>query len=233
MSEPKDPAADARAAVPVGVLISGSGTNLQALIDATRASDHPARIAMVISNRRDAGGLERARSAGIPAVWVPHRRRSRHEHETELIGHLREAGVQWLCLAGYMRLVTGTLLDAFPQRVLNIHPALLPAFPGTHGQAQALAYGTTVAGATVHLVDDGTDTGPVIAQGVVPVRQDDDEASLGARILQLEHQLYPMALRWAVEGRLSVEGRRVSVALRPGERRALFFGEGGFISESA
>ncbi len=211
------------ARVAVGVLISGSGTNLQALIDACAAPDFPARIAVVVSNRRYARGLERARAAGIPAVWVPHRGKARADFDGELVATLRAHGVAWVCLAGFMRIVTPVFLDAFPQRVLNIHPALLPAFPGTHGQAQALAYGAKVAGATVHIVDAGTDTGPVIAQGVVPVREEDDEDALKARILAVEHQLYVLALRQAVEGRLHVEGRRVRVEARPGEANALWW----------
>lgn len=196
---------------PVGVLISGSGTNLQALLDACAAPDFPARVAVVISNRRDAYGLERARAAGVPAVWVPHRGKARADFDAELVAALREHGAQWVCLAGFMRIVTPVFLDAFPQRVLNIHPALLPAFPGVHAQAQALAAGVKVAGATVHFVDAGTDTGPIIAQGAVPVLDDDDEDALKARILAVEHELYPRALRQAVEGRLRVEGRRVVV----------------------
>jgi phosphoribosylglycinamide formyltransferase-1 len=193
------------------VLISGSGTNLQALLDACAAPDFPARVAVVISNRRDAYGLERARAAGVPAVWVPHRGKARADFDAELVAALREHGAQWVCLAGFMRIVTPVFLDAFPQRVLNIHPALLPAFPGVHAQAQALAAGVKVAGATVHFVDAGTDTGPIIAQGAVPVLDDDDEDALKARILAVEHELYPRALRQAVEGRLRVEGRRVVV----------------------
>lgn len=196
---------------PVGVLISGSGTNLQALLDACAAPDFPARVAVVISNRRDAYGLERARAAGVPAVWVPHRGKARADFDAELVAGLREHGAQWVCLAGFMRIVTPVFLDAFPQRVLNIHPALLPAFPGVHAQAQALAAGVKVAGATVHFVDAGTDTGPIIAQGAVPVLDDDDEDALKARILAVEHELYPRALRLAVEGRLRVEGQRVVV----------------------
>lgn len=197
--------------VPVGVLISGSGTNLGALIAAT-AHDHPARIAVVISNRADAGGLDRARAAGIPAEVLSHRGfPDRAAYDAQLVARLQSHGVRWVCLAGFMRIVTPTLIDAFDGRVLNIHPALLPAFPGLHAQAQALAYGVRVTGATVHLVDAGTDTGPIVAQQAVPVLPDDDEASLSARVLTAEHRLYPEALRWAVEGRLLVDGRRCVV----------------------
>lgn len=207
----------------VGVLISGSGTNLQALIDAAADATFPARLAVVISNRSRAYGLERAQMAGIPTEVLSHRRfDDREAYDAALVEVLREHEVQWVCLAGFMRLVTPVFLDAFPQRVLNIHPALLPAFPGLHAQRQALEYGVAISGATVHLVDRGTDTGPVVAQAAVPVLPDDDEDALKARILRQEHRLYPMVLRWAVEGRLQVEGRRVTVDLPEGEQRFLF-----------
>jgi phosphoribosylglycinamide formyltransferase-1 len=198
--------------VPVGVLISGSGTNLGALLAATQAPDHPARIAVVISNRPDAGGLERARVAGVPAEVAPHRAHAdRHAYDTHLAARLQAHGVRWVCLAGFMRIVGPALIDAFEGRVLNVHPALLPAFPGLHAQRQALEHGVKVAGATVHLVDSGTDTGPIVAQEAVPVLPHDDEAALSARILAVEHRIYPAALRWAVEGRLRVEGRICTV----------------------
>ena len=206
---------------PVGVLLSGSGTNLQALLDAASAGTS-FEIAVVISNRRDAFGLERARRAGVPAVWIPHRGKEREAHEAELVAALREHGVEWVALAGYMRLLQTTLLAAFPQRVLNIHPALLPSFPGTHGQRQAYEHGVRIAGCTLHFVDHGTDTGPIIAQGAVPVLPADDEDALKARILRVEHELYPRVLRWAVEGRLQIEGRRVHVDLPEGEETFLW-----------
>lgn len=211
--------------VPVAVLVSGSGTNLQALIDATRSADHPARIALVVSNRRDAYALVRAEQAGIPTRVLPNRAfADRAAYDAALVATLREAGVEWVALAGFMRLLTPTLLDAYPWRVLNVHPALLPAFPGLHGQQQAFDYGVRIAGATVHLVDPGTDTGPIIAQGAVPVLPDDTAETLQQRILRVEHRLYPMALRWAVEDRLRVDGRTVRVALRPGEATWLWEG---------
>ena len=206
----------------VGVLLSGSGSNLQALIDACQAPDFPAEIVLVVSNRQDAFGLQRAEAAGIDRRWLPHRGMSRQDYDEELVGALRLMEVEVVCLAGFMRIVTPTLLDAFPGRVMNIHPALLPAFPGLHGQAQALSWGVTVAGATVHLVDAGTDTGPILCQGVVPALQGDDEAALQERILRAEHRLYPLALRWLCEGRVHVEGRRARVDLKPGESRSLF-----------
>jgi len=204
--------------VPVGVLLSGSGTNLQALIDAAAAPDYPARICVVISNRKRAFGLERARAAGIPAVWIPHRRYdSREAFDAALTEALRAHGARWVAAAGFMRILTPSFLEAWPWRVLNIHPALLPAFAGVDGQGQALAYGVRVAGATVHFVDAGTDTGPIIAQGAVPVLPGDDRDALAARILTVEHQLYPAVLRQAAEGRLRVEDGRAIVDLREGE----------------
>jgi len=199
---------------PVGVLVSGSGTNLQALLDSQGAAY---RVAVVLSNRPGVGALDRAEAAGVPAVVVPHRGRSREDFEDALLAVLREHEVEWVALAGFLRVLTPRFLGAFPGRVLNIHPALLPSFPGVHAQQQAWDYGVRIAGATVHLVDAGTDTGPIVAQGAVPVLPGDDAHTLRQRILGVEHRLYPMALRWAVEGRLRVEGRRVEVDLPPGE----------------
>jgi phosphoribosylglycinamide formyltransferase-1 len=194
---------------PFAVLISGSGTNLQALIDAARAPDYPGEVRLVVSNRPDAYGLKRATDAGIEAVCVPHRGRSRADFEAELRAVLAERGVRWVALAGFMRLLSADFLAAHAGRVLNIHPALLPAFPGVHGARQAVAYGVRIAGATVHFVDAGTDTGPIILQGAVPVLPGDDESTLAARILTVEHQLYPRAVALALSGRLRIEGRRV------------------------
>lgn len=205
--------------VPVAVLASGRGSNLQALLDTCADPAFPARIVKVVTNVPGAGALARAEAAGVPTAVVPHKGRGREDFEAELLDAVGE--VDWVCLAGFMRVLTPRFLGAFPGRVLNIHPALLPAFPGTHGPAQALAYGVTQAGVTVHLVDAGVDTGPILAQGSVPVLDDDTEDSLAARILAVEHRLYPMALRWAVEGRVRVEGRRAFVALAPGESRWL------------
>lgn len=209
--------------VPVGVLISGSGTNLQALLDACAQPDFPARIAVVLSNRPDAFGLERARRAGVPTeVHLLRDHPDRAAYDRRLVEALKAHGVEWVCLSGYMRLVTPDFLNAFPHRVLNVHPALLPAFPGLHAQQQTLAHGTRIAGATIHLVDDGTDTGPIVAQGVVPVLPTDTLPELTARILRMEHRLYPLALRWAAEGRLKVEGRKVRLDLPSGVSPALF-----------
>ncbi len=203
--------------VPVGVLVSGRGSNLQALLDAAADPAYPAAISVVISNVPDAYALERAAAAGVATAVVPSKGRPREEFEQALLEAL--GPVEWVCLAGFMRVLTPTFLGAFPGRVLNVHPALLPAFPGTHGARQALAYGAVQAGATVHLVDAGVDTGPILAQGSVAVREDDTEDTLASRILALEHRLYPMVLRWAAEGRISLDGRRARIALPPGESR--------------
>lgn len=218
----------------VGVLVSGSGSNLQALIDAARDPAYPARIAVVLSNVADAYGLERARAAGIPALALSHRDggaapgaspdEQRRAYDARLVELLRQHGVEWVCLAGFMRLVTPVFLDAFPHRVLNIHPALLPAFPGTHGHQQAIDGCVRIAGATVHFVDAGTDTGPIIAQGAVPVLPGDDAERLRDRLLPVEHRLYPMALRWAVTGQVSVVEGRTRYDLAPGEVPAVWGG---------
>lgn len=183
---------------PVGVLISGRGSNLQALLDAAADPAYPARIAVVASNRPEAAGLERARAAGVPAVVVPSRGRSRVDFEEELVATLHAHDVEWVALAGFMRLLTPRFLAAFPGRVLNIHPSLLPAFPGLRAQAQALRAGVRIAGATVHRVTAGTDEGPILAQGAVPVMPGDTEDALAARILGVEHRIFPAALAAAV-----------------------------------
>ncbi|MCP3101757.1 phosphoribosylglycinamide formyltransferase [Myxococcus sp. K15C18031901] len=199
----------------LGVLVSGSGSNLQALLDACARPDYPAEVACVVSNVATAYALERARAAGVPAVVVDHKAHaSKVDFEQALLGALREARVEWICLAGFMRLLSADFLGRFPGRVLNIHPSLLPSFPGLHAQRQALERGVKVAGCTVHFVDAGTDTGPIIGQAAVPVLPDDDEKSLGARILVEEHRLYPLAVRLAVTGQVSLEGARTRVAAR-------------------
>jgi phosphoribosylglycinamide formyltransferase-1 len=198
--------------VGAGVLISGTGTNLQALIDRIAAGRLDCDIRLVVSNRPEAPGLARAAAAGIPTRVLDHRGFSdREAFERALVDILRAAGVELVLLAGFDRLVTGTLLAAFPLRIMNIHPALLPAFKGLHGQGQALAYGVKLAGATVHFVDEHTDHGPIIVQGAVPVLPDDTEEDLRARILTVEHEIYPLAVQLFAEGRLRVEGRRVVV----------------------
>lgn len=202
----------------VGVLVSGGGTNLQALLDACAQADFPAELALVVSNVEGAFALERARKAGVAAEVLSHKGfADRAAFETALVERLNAAGVELVCLAGFMRIVGPTFLQAFPQRVLNIHPALLPAFPGMHGPGQALAHGVKLAGCTVHFVDEGTDTGPIVAQAAVPVLPDDDEARLAARILEQEHRIYPMAVRLFAEGALEVEGRTVRIQATGGE----------------
>lgn len=196
----------------LGVLASGRGSNLQAIMDCCQAGSLAAEVAVVISDKPAAYALERARRAGIAAFSLevaafP----GKGEYEQAVVELLREAGVQLLCLAGYMRLVGEPLLQAFPNKIMNIHPALLPSFPGLHGQRDALQYGVKISGCTVHFIDEGMDTGPIILQAAVPVLDDDTEDSLSARILEQEHRLYPEAIQLYAEGRLQVEGRRVYI----------------------
>jgi phosphoribosylglycinamide formyltransferase-1 len=193
----------------IGVLISGRGSNLQALVDAIAEGRLDARLAVVLSNREDAAGLERARTAGIETVVLDHRPfASRDAFDEAIVRELLARNVRLVCLAGFMRLVGLPLLDAFPNAILNIHPSLLPAFPGTHAQQQALAHGAKVSGATVHLVTEQLDGGPIVVQACVPVRDDDTVESLSARILIEEHRLYPEAVRIILDGGWAIEGRR-------------------------
>ena len=193
----------------IGVLISGRGSNLQALIDAIDEGRLPARIAIVISNRADAGGLDRARAAGIETLVVDHRTfPARDAFDRALANELRSRQVSLVCLAGFMRLVGAPLLDAFPNAILNVHPSLLPAFPGVESQRQALDYGVKVAGATVHLVTAELDGGPIVLQSAVPVREDDTAETLAARILIEEHRIYPEAAGIVLGGGWTIEGRR-------------------------
>lgn len=197
----------------IGVLASGSGSNLQAIIDEAAAGLLPVEVVMVLSDKPDAYALTRAEQAGImTAVVLPKDYATREEYDAQVVKLLTLAGAEAVALAGYLRIVTKTLLDAFPGRVLNIHPALLPSFPGLHGQRQAFEYGVKVAGCTVHFVDEGLDSGPIILQAPVPVLDDDDEESLTARILQQEHIIYPLALKLLAEGKLTVEGRKVRIS---------------------
>jgi phosphoribosylglycinamide formyltransferase-1 len=187
---------------PVGVLISGRGSNLQALIDAQKEGGLGGEIAVVISNVEEAAGLERARRAGIPAHCCPHPGRSREDHDRELVAILRAHGVELVCLAGYMRLLSADFVRAFPERVLNVHPSLLPAFPGLDTHRRALACGARIHGCTVHFVTAALDQGPIVIQAAVPVLPDDTEARLAARVLREEHRIYPQAVRWFCEERL-------------------------------
>ncbi len=209
--------ADSKLTVPnIGVLISGRGSNLQALIDAIAAGRLPARIAVVISNNPGAQGLERARRAGIETVTRNHRDfRSRDTFDAALARELRSRSIRLVCLAGFMRLIGAPMLEAFPNAILNVHPSLLPAFPGVSAQAQAIVHGVKVTGATVHLVTGELDGGPIIMQAAVTVNEDDTEESLAARILAEEHRIYPEAVRIVLAGGWRLEGRRfIHVARR-------------------
>jgi phosphoribosylglycinamide formyltransferase-1 len=198
----------------VGVLASGTGSNLQALIDAgARGQLGPACLVVVGVNVPDCGALSRARGAGLATFVVEHRvQPSRDAFDQTLIAALRAHGVELVVLAGFMRILTPAFLNAFPGRVVNVHPSLLPAFPGVHGQAQAYRHGVKVTGCTVHFVEDGVDSGPIIAQIPVSVLDDDDEESLRLRILAEEHRLLPAVVRQIAEGRVTVAGRRVRIA---------------------
>jgi phosphoribosylglycinamide formyltransferase-1 len=200
----------------LGVLISGRGSNLQALIGAIGSRGLDATIAVVISNRQDAGGLERARAAGIESVVMSHRNfASRDDYDRALARELRARHVGLVCLAGFMRLVGTELIDAFPSRILNIHPSLLPAFPGLDAQKQAIEHGVRVSGVTVHLVTAELDGGPIVVQRAVPVMPDDTAESLAARILEEEHRAYPEAVKMILDGGWRLEGRRFIPAKSP------------------
>ena len=194
---------------PIGVLISGRGSNLQALIEAIHDGRLDARIAVVISNRPDAPGLDHARRAGIETLVIDHRQfRARADFDRSLAAALEARGVVLVCLAGFMRLVSSELLEAFPDAVLNVHPSLLPAFPGVNAQQQALEHGVKISGATVHLVTPELDAGPIVVQACVPVQPGDTVDSLSARILVEEHRIYPEAVRLVLSGGWRIEGRR-------------------------
>jgi phosphoribosylglycinamide formyltransferase-1 len=193
----------------LGVLISGRGTNLQAILDAVKEGRLEARVGVVVSNRGDAQGLKRAEKAEVPTAVIDHKAfSSREAFDERVLEELRKYEVDVVCLAGFMRLLSPVLVRAFPNRIMNIHPALLPAFPGLHGQRQALEYGTKVSGATVHIVDEKLDHGAILLQAAVPVRDDDTEESLSARILKEEHHLYPEAVGLLLDGKFRFEGRR-------------------------
>ena len=198
----------------VAVLISGRGTGLQSLIDATKTPGFPAQIVCVISNEPDVMGLERAKKAGIPAITINHRDfgKDRESFEKALDAKINEYGAQLVCLAGWMRLLTPWFINRWLDRLTNIHPALLPAFPGLHVQQQAIDYGAKFSGCTVHYVRAEMDHGPIIIQAAVPVLQDDTEDTLSARILESEHKIYPLALRLIAEGRVNVHNERVFIA---------------------
>lgn len=196
----------------LGILGSGSGTNCQVLLDACAQPGFPAQVAVVISDVENAKILDRARKAGVEALYLPpgkFRTKLEPEAEQRCVAALRERGVELVCLAGFMRIIESDFLNAFPGRVINIHPALLPAFPGLESWKQALDYGAKVAGCTVHFVDAGVDSGPIILQAAVPVLDNDTAQTLHARVQVEEHRIYPEAVRLIAEGRLRIEGRRV------------------------
>lgn len=200
----------------VVILISGRGTNMERLIQACQAGAVPARVVRVISDNPEARGLQRAQAYGVPTVVVPARAfPDRAAFEAALLEAVREAAPDLICLAGFMRILSPAFVQAYRYRIMNIHPALLPSFPGLHAQRQALEYGVKVSGCTVHFVDEGVDTGPIIIQKAVPVLEDDTEETLAARILEKEHEAYPEAVRLFFEGRLRVEGRRVRILDQP------------------
>jgi len=196
----------------IGVLASGGGTNLQAIIDRCQEGRLTAEIAVVITNKPGAGALDRASNAGIKTLCINHRDfAQREDFDHAVVDALRENEVDLVVLAGFMRIITQTFIDAFPERIINIHPALLPAFPGLNVQQQAIDYGARFSGWTVHFVDGGVDTGPIIMQAVVPILADDSADTLAARILEQEHQAYPRAIQLIAEGRVHVDGRKVSI----------------------
>jgi phosphoribosylglycinamide formyltransferase-1 len=193
----------------LGVLISGRGSSMQALIDAIAAGEIEARIPVVVSNKPDAAGLDRAHAAGIETLTINHRDFTSRDDFDRAVAHaLRERDVHLVCLAGFMRLIGGPMLEAFPNAILNIHPSLLPAFPGVDAQAQAIAHGVKVSGVTVHLVTGELDGGPIVVQHAVPVRDDDTADSLSARILVEEHRAYPEAVKILLSNRWRLDGRR-------------------------
>jgi phosphoribosylglycinamide formyltransferase-1 len=192
----------------VGVLVSGRGSNLQALLAAAREDRLGGEVSVVLSNVATAPALDKARAAGVPAVVCDHRGHAREEHDRAMLGVLRDHGVDLVCLAGYMRLLSAPFLSALPHRVVNIHPSLLPAFPGMDAQRQAWEHGVKVSGATVHLVEEALDAGPIVMQEAVAVRPDDTPDTLAARILEAEHRIYPRAVRLLLGGRWRLEGRR-------------------------
>lgn len=199
----------------LGVLISGNGSNLQSIIDNIENGSLKAVIKIVVSNNPDAFGIARAKKHGIPfAILKNGDYRSKDDFDAALVKILKDCDVELVTLAGFMRIITPTLLRAFPGRIMNIHPALLPSFPGLHGQKQAVDYGVKFSGCTVHFVDEGVDTGPIIIQAAVPVMDDDTEDTLGARILKEEHKIYPRAIQLFADGQLEINGRKVKIINR-------------------
>ena len=196
----------------IGVLLSGRGSNFEALADSTKTGRIPnAEIAIVVSNREGAPGIDKAKSRGIPAQVIPSKGLEREAYDRLVAAALQEAKVDLVCLAGYMRLLSPFFIAAYPRRILNIHPSLLPAFPGLEAQRQALEHGVKFAGCTVHFVDENLDAGPIVLQAGIPVRDDDTEETLSEQILREEHRIYSEAVRIVLEGRYRIEGRRVLI----------------------
>ncbi len=193
----------------VAVLLSGRGSNFLSLHAAMERGEIPARVVVVVSNKSKAAGLAKAVELGIPAITIPRQRSTSQQHDQRVLEVLRQHSVEWVCLAGYMRLLSPSFVAAFPRRILNIHPSLLPSFPGLEAQRQALQHGVRVSGCTVHLVDEGLDSGPVVVQKAVAIEDDDTESSLAARILDQEHRAYPEALHRLLTQEWAVEGRRI------------------------
>ncbi len=193
----------------LGVLLSGRGSNFEAIADNVAAGKIPAEIAIVISNKPNARGLERARERGIPAECIPSRGLEREEYDRRVVALLQEKKVDVVCLAGFMRLLSAYFVEQFPNRILNIHPSLLPSFPGLEAQSQALEHGVRISGCTVHFVDARLDAGPIIVQAAAPVEDDDTDETLSARILKEEHRIYTEAINLVLSGKFRVEGRRV------------------------
>ncbi|MCK4615141.1 MAG: phosphoribosylglycinamide formyltransferase [Thermoplasmata archaeon] len=203
-----------RERVNIGVLASGRGTDFQSIVDAVESGELDANIAVLIYNNKDAYVGERAEKAGIPAIFVDHRKKKREVFEREMVEVLRDHDVELVVLAGFMRRLTPYFIKEFRERIINIHPALLPSFPGTHSQRDALEYGVKVSGCTVHFVDENVDAGPIILQRCVPVLDNDTEETLAARILKEEHKVLPLVIKLYAGGRLRIEGGKVRVSER-------------------
>jgi phosphoribosylglycinamide formyltransferase-1 len=200
----------------LGILLSGRGSNFEAVAKNVAAGKIPnARIAVVISNKADAGGLEIAKRMGLEALVIPSKGKQREEHDREVVSALQQRKVDLVCLAGYMRLLSSWFVQQFPRKILNIHPSLLPAFPGLEAQEQAFAYGVKITGCTVHFVDEELDHGAIIVQKAVPVLEGDDERSLAARILEQEHTAYSEAINIVLNGRFEIVGRRIVTNVTP------------------
>ncbi|HEX9929904.1 MAG TPA: phosphoribosylglycinamide formyltransferase [Pyrinomonadaceae bacterium] len=194
----------------IGILISGRGSNMSALIEAVNTGEIPnSEIAVVVSDKPDAAGLQKAREKGVETIVIERRNRTRREHDAETIAELEKRAVELICLAGYMRLLSAEFIEAFRNKIVNIHPSLLPSFPGLEAQRQAFEYGVKFSGCTVHFVDEGLDSGAIIAQEVVAVLDDDTSETLAAKILEQEHRLYVEAIAKIVSGKYQIKGRRV------------------------